>query len=225
MSVRLHRGMSARALPLLPLLMAGQGKQRKGHCPWDGQWIVLWRSGWSSQSLGKGSPAGPFKDVKQLQKGRNRLFSSGGRQDIKWALVGESQVKHRERQSKQSSRSSSASVEVPGPRAGVGWDGRAPMSLLDPVPFLLDPVGIPGLWCGHQLCSSPTLGHLHLPPDLLCCAHISFPSPLPHPLGAGTGFLSQPGRCRRCFCLEVTGCGMGQWGGPTARAAVVDPTL
>lgn len=116
---------------------------RKGHCPWDGQCTVLCRSGWGSQSLGKGSRAGPFKDVKQLQRGRNRLFSSRGRQDIKWTLEGESQVKHMEKQLEQSSQSSSASVEVPGPRAGAGWHGRAATSLLDPVSFLLDPVGIP----------------------------------------------------------------------------------
>lgn len=83
--------------PCLPLLMAGQGKPGKGHCPWGGQWTVLWRSGWCSQSFGKGSCAGPFKDVKLLQRGRNTLFSSRGRQDIKWALVAESQVKHREK--------------------------------------------------------------------------------------------------------------------------------
>lgn len=151
--------------------------------------------GMAPTELCQGQPFWSFQ--KQLQRGRNRLFSSGDRQDIKWALVGESQVKHREKQSKQSSRSSSASVEVPGSRAGVGWDGRAPTSLLDPVPFLLDPVGIPRHWCGHQLCSSPSLGHLLLPPDLLCCANISLPSPLPHLLGGGTGFLSWPGRCRR----------------------------
>lgn len=66
-SGRLHCETSARALPVLPLLplfMAGQGRLGKGHCPWDGQWTLLWRSGWCSQSLGKGSCAGPFKDVK-----------------------------------------------------------------------------------------------------------------------------------------------------------------
>lgn len=165
---------------------------------------MLWRSGWCSQGLGKGSRAGPFKDVKRLQRGRNRLFCSGGRQDIKWALGGESQVKRREKQLGQSSWSSSVSVEMLKPRIGVWWDGRAPTSLLDPVPFLLDPVGI--RW--HWLCSSPSLGHPLLPPDLLCCAHIFFHHPFPTPWELGQGFCHWPRSCRSCFCLEMTGCGM-----------------
>lgn len=46
-----------------------------------GEW--LWGLGWVSQSLG--SRAGPFKDIKQLQGGREQsVLPARGRQDIKW---------------------------------------------------------------------------------------------------------------------------------------------
>lgn len=72
------------------------GTMRKGSLPGAGQGLC---------SLIDGRRDGPLQDIKQLQRGREQsVLPARSRQDIKWAevIVGESQVKHREKLSEQS---------------------------------------------------------------------------------------------------------------------------
>lgn len=130
------------------------------------------------QNLVEDRRAGPFKDIKQLQRGKEQsVLPACGRQDIKWAevIAEENQVKHHKKQSEQGGRHSSAGVEVPGPGAGAGRDGRAAPSPPRPTAIHLRSRG--HLWASAwALGSAPLSAWARLPvppPSPLICPHFT----------------------------------------------------